>query len=283
MLGKLMPMTRRRALTSLSLANHEAPAVASSAAMRWAVGGWCFFIAENTFLSENRGLIISKLGDVGYHNLYGALSTAACASIALGYQRIRGAAPLQWPAGTSPPGRRLAACFLLQAIGLAGLSQSLPKLQLPWKPVTPSDPPANERVPQTAWAAQCPFDFAQREEGLHGIQRVSRHAGLWSFAACCLGAATVVPSLPQALCLAMPTLVALVGGAHTDSRHRRGMGGELDAELDAASSNIPCLALLSGAQGDVSEAMRALACEGKAINAALSLAVAASLLLRHIR
>ena len=34
-----------------------------SPAMRWAVGGWSFFIAENAILSENRSFLIDSLGD----------------------------------------------------------------------------------------------------------------------------------------------------------------------------------------------------------------------------
>ena len=72
----------------------------SGSALRWAVGGWSFFIAENLILSENRGRIIEALGDdereTNYHRLYGSFSTAATASILYAYViKARGALPLQ--------------------------------------------------------------------------------------------------------------------------------------------------------------------------------------------
>ena len=36
---------------------------ATGSALRWAVGGWCFFIAENVLLSHNRAAVIEALGD----------------------------------------------------------------------------------------------------------------------------------------------------------------------------------------------------------------------------
>ena len=243
LLNSLRPLlSHRRTLSAAAL-----PVTPPRNILRWAIGGWCFFIAENTLLSENRALLISKLGDEErYRMLYGACSTTACASIAVGYHRTRGAAPLQWAASASPPGVRVATCFVLQAIGLAGLLQSVPKLQIPYGPAD-----VREDRPHAAakpWAVRCPFDFTHHD-GLHGVQRVSRHAGLWSFAAICLGAAAVVPSVPQASCLAMPTLVAFLGGAHTDSRHRRGIGGELPASLEAMTSNVPRRRVAGGRAG----------------------------------
>lgn len=39
-----------------------------------------------------------------------------------------------------------------------------------------------------------------------------------------------------------------MGTQHQDYRHRRGIGGKLDFDLDASTSNIPFVALLSGKQ-----------------------------------
>ena len=59
--------------------------------MKWAVGGWTFFIAENVLISENRDYLRSALrgadgsaedGDFRYHALYGPISTAACIHLA---------------------------------------------------------------------------------------------------------------------------------------------------------------------------------------------------------
>ena len=170
-----------------------------------------------------------------YHLLYGTLSTAAMASIAFGYSRkVRFQAPLQWALRAGPPPARLAVCFGLQALGLAGVAQSLPKLQSPYgppateesasaslasaslasaslssaasasptppTPPTPPHPPplspssahgpATRPVPPPAvpWAIRCPFDFVDGNlngdgsGGPRGLDRVSRHPGLWSFA-----------------------------------------------------------------------------------------------------
>ncbi len=268
--------------------------------MRWAVGGWSFFIVENVVLSENRAAIIQAVGDdereTNYHIIYGSCSTLACASIVYGYaRRVRDTAPLQWALSATPPVARLCAGFALQALGLVAMAQAMPRIRLPFAQLDPplEQPQQPEQPTQprdSSWAIRCPFEFAEAEgappagsDGPHGLVRVSRHSGFWSFGLACLGAACVVPSVPQAAWLAMPTLVALIGGAHADSRHRRGQGGYLSPEHDRATSNVPFLAMLSGAQGRVSDAFGALATELKMSNAALGAAAAAVWILRRAR
>jgi uncharacterized membrane protein len=281
-LRRLPAHCRPRRLSTL------APPDTSGSALRWAVGGWSFFIAENLILSENRGRIIEALGDdereTNYHRLYGSLSTAATASILYAYVvKARGALPLQW-AG-APPVWRLVIGFGLQALGLAGMSQSLPRIQMPVRvAATSQDPVAPAERP--SFEIGCPFDFKPSEAagpGPHGLSRVSRHPTFWSLACVCLGAAAMVPSLPQAAWLAMPTAVALIGGAHSDSRKRRGMGGTLAPELDAVTSNAPFVAMLSGVQGGVLAAFSALASELKTGNALAGAGVAALWALRSRR
>lgn len=284
-------------------------ALRSTPTMRWAIGGWSFFIAENIILSENRSSLRIALasgdgespdveGDSRYHLLYGSISTLATASIGYAYLRkVRNATPLQWPIGVAAPPMRLGLCFILQALGLAGLTQALPKLQIPvaLEPARDSarngglqSAPTVQSVPSQparAWAVRCPFDFAADKTKdpavLHGADRVSRHLGLWSFGLTCLGEALAVASVPQAAWLAMPTLVALIGGAHADSRYARGMGGEpLPADMAARTSNVPFWAMLSGAQG--SGAFAALFDEAKVLNAACATAVAAMWALRRL-
>jgi len=170
-----------------------------------------------------------------------------------------------------------------------GASQTFPKLQVPVAyvneapilgkgsntqgDITPSNTGSKFKV-------QCPFDFADGRSQtetfeLHGLDRISRHPGLWSFGLIGLGGGLLSMSLPTRLWMSMPMMVALIGGAHTDSRYRRGMGGELPKEVNDVTSNIPFLAMLSGRQGNVIEAIAACGKEVKPINAMLGMGLAA--------
>ena len=93
-------------------------------------------------------------------------------------------------------------------------------------------------------------------------------SGLWSMGLVGFGHSFLVPNLPKKAWLCMPLLVAMIGGGHTDSRHRRGMGGELTSERDKLTSNIPFAAILQN--GD----WRELANETKLWNAVISTGVA---------
>ena len=44
-------------------------------------GGWCFFVAENAVLSENRAWFIERVGERAYRGCYGLCSTASLASV----------------------------------------------------------------------------------------------------------------------------------------------------------------------------------------------------------
>ena len=224
----------------MSRASLRAAAPIFTTNMRWAVGGWSFFIAENTLLSENREAIITAIGNESYHTCYGTLSTAALASIAYGFRRVRGASPLQWTG--PPPMARVVAGTILSTGGMASLLQMMPTFQVP----------VHIAEGSKQWSVRCPFDFQAKDAGPdgepHGMGRISRHSGFWTMAALCGGSAMVTASVPQAACLAMPTLVAMVGGAHQDSRFRRGMGGYLSPEADRQTSNIPFYALAMGRQ-----------------------------------
>lgn len=279
-------------------------------AMKWACGGWSLFIAENLILSENRMWLIHQLGDDGYHILYGTLSTVAMGSVAYGYRyKVSGAGPFAFPLGSRPAPAALAVSFALQAMALGLASQTLPKLQIPIHLTSrgsgrdsnnqaavatsamqgPAAPEAQRR-----WKVRCPFDFTDarsqtgvakgtlaqfRADGtvdLHGLDRVTRHPGLWSFGLLGLGNALLVASIPTRVWLSMPAMVALIGGAHTDSRHRRGMGGSLCSKVDAVTSNVPFLATFMGVQdGGVLGSFKALGDEGKMLNAGLAAAGAA--------
>ena len=66
---------------------------------------------------------------------------------------------------------------------------------------------------------------------------------------------------------------ALVGGAHMDSRHRRGMGGSLSVEREAKTSGVPFVALLRGRQ-----AWAPLLDELKPVNSLLGLGASAAVM-----
>ena len=274
----------------------------SSSALKWAAGGWSLFIAENLILSENRTYLIDQLGDDGYHGLYGTLSTIAMGSVAYGYRyKVRGQGPFAFnPAVGGRVGpAALVASFALQALALGMVSQSAPKLQIPVHLVdggstddnaaaaaagAPTAPTAPTSGGGSQWKVRCPFDFSdsksqtgvpkgtkQQADQLAGLDRITRHPGLWSFGLLGLGNALLVPSIPTRIWLSMPAMVALIGGAHTDSRHRRGMGGELCKEVDEVTSNVPFLAMIMGRQeGGVLQSFRALGDEVKVLNAALA-------------
>lgn len=279
-------------------------ATTSSSALKWAAGGWSLFIAENLILSENRTYLIDQLGDDGYHGLYGTLSTIAMGSVAYGYRyKVRGQGPFAFnPAvgGRAGPAA-LATSFALQALALGMVSQSAPKLQIPVHLVdgsgsadaaTTAKAAAASTAPTapasggsgSQWKVRCPFDFSdsksqtgvpkgtkQQADQLAGLDRITRHPGLWSFGLLGLGNALLVPSIPTRIWLSMPAMVALIGGAHTDSRHRRGMGGELCKEVDEVTSNVPFLAMIMGRQeGGVLQSFQALGDEVKVLNAALA-------------
>ena len=276
-------------------------ALLRSSSIGWAVGGWAFFIAENVVLSENRSFLIHHLGDAGYHNIYGLISTTAVGSIAYAYlKKVQNTPPFLWM-GTSVPVPSRIASFLLLSLGLGIASQALPKFQIPVAFVKSKDDehqdtgsttkpnalPTSmvEKTTMPSFQVRCPFDFTdlKRQNGddnPHGMERISRHPGLWSMALVGVGHAFLVPSVPQRIWLAMPVMVAWVGGSHTDSRFRRGMGGTLHPEYDAMTSNVPFAALITRQMQGVGD-WDNLVAEMKPLNAVLATAVAAVWVLRR--
>eukprot|EP00571_Detonula_confervacea_P008746 CAMPEP_0172322680 /NCGR_PEP_ID=MMETSP1058-20130122/46600_1 /TAXON_ID=83371 /ORGANISM="Detonula confervacea, Strain CCMP 353" /LENGTH=277 /DNA_ID=CAMNT_0013038491 /DNA_START=89 /DNA_END=919 /DNA_ORIENTATION=- len=264
-----------------------------SSPMKWAVGGWSFFIAENFILSENRTYLISQLGDDGYHMAYGTFSTAAMASVFYGYfRKVKNTQPLLWSLSSPAPLPSKILSFVCLSVGLGMASQIPPSAQIPIHFVagdnnnnsnnsgetngTASSPTDVNPPEEKGWKVRCPFDFTDKKDTnapLHGLERITRHPGLWSFGLLGLGNALLIPSLPQRAWLAMPYMVALVGGAHTDSRFRRGMGGTLSPEYDRVTSNTPFVAMLSGAQGNVMDVLRDFSEEIKPLNAMIAVGV----------
>lgn len=227
-------------------------------------------------------------------------------SVFYGYfKKVKNASPMIWRLGGPAPLSAKLASFVCLSVGLGMASQVPPKLQIPVhyqgdianssgdessinknNNIGPVENATSSNNTEGGWKVRCPFDFtdnhSQKGEGnnqVHGLERISRHPGLWSFGLLGLGSALLVPSLPQRAWLAMPAMVAIVGGAHTDSRFRRGMGGELPVEYDEVTSNVPFVAMLTGAQGNVLEVCKEFAGEVKVLNAAIAVGAAGAYVL----
>jgi uncharacterized membrane protein len=256
-------------------------ALLKSSELKWACTGWTFFIAENAILSENRTYLIEQLNDDRYHLVYGTFSTIATASVAFAYYTLTRkpastALPIFWKEAQSAPMVNMVVSWTATTIGLIVASQALPKFQIPIG--VQEATPENENA---GWKLQvrCPFDFADDkdrsgDESVRGLERMSRHSGLWSLGFIGIGNALLQPSLPLRLWWMGPAAVAWLGGMHTDSRYRRGMGGTLDPWYDSLTSNVPFAAMLSGKQGSVSQAFSDLAFnEIKPLNALMAAGV----------
>jgi uncharacterized membrane protein len=243
----------------------------SNPSLRWAAGGWAFFIAENAILSENRTWLIEELGDDRYHLCYGTLSTIATGSIGYAFHLIRKQQNATLRLAPSPAAAVGAWAFL--SMGLAMASQVAPKLQIPvgWS--------------NQSFQVRCPFDFTDKknpnDSSLHGLERISRHPGLWSFGFIGLGQSLLATSVPLRVWWMGPAAVAWLGGSHTDSRFRRGMGGTLEPGYASQTSNVPFMAMLTGKQG--SGSWSALLNETKPLNAALAVGMSSLWVLRRVR
>ena len=93
--------------------------------------------------------------------------------------------------------------------------------------------------------------------------------------------ALIVPTLPQRVWWMGPAAVALIGGSHTDSRFRRGMGGSLAPEYESQTSNVPFWAMISGKQQrSISQFLNE---ELKPLNAGVAVAASSLWILRRVR
>lgn len=252
--------------------------------VKWIVGGYTAFIAENVILSENRGQIIANIGEESYHMLYNTLSTVATLSIAYGYVRHgRKQGPMF--SHRSPTSRGLGIIF--QSVGFIGLSQLLPEVQMPVTiingnvkaPLLSEHSQKNLAEEKYSIKFNCPMDFKafnSPHNGIFGLERVSRHPVFWMLSFSCLGPAFGTLYISEAVMFSLPTLVALIGTEHMDYRHRRGIGGCLSKEYEELTSNIPFLALILGRQSWTN-----LSKEMRWSNAAIALAIAAKLALKR--
>jgi uncharacterized membrane protein len=249
--------------------------------------GWVGFIAENLVLSHNREYLIKNYGDDNYHIVYNILSTAACSSIAYGFFKYGKIAENKLAA--RGPLARVSGC-LLQTIGLVGLSQLAPAVQVP---VYFGGPTANTNTNKTTSSViespteqkklyvRCPIDFRPKNpsgDPNYGVDRVTRHPALWFLGLTAAGSAITAVYPTHLVFFSFPLLFALIGSEHTDYRYRRGNGGILTPEREAVTSNIPFVALLQGKQS-----FQEVADEMRWTNAALAALAGVGLALRRIR
>jgi uncharacterized membrane protein len=267
----------------MSVTSVGAKSVLVSKQLQLAVGGWLFFLAENFILSENRTALIDYLGDENYHLVYGTFSTVATGTIGYGYYRIAGIATGSTGSIPVSPLNRLTAWGFL-SVGLILASQALPKMQIPVSVVSSSSASLSSSTKEGGGGlkvqVRCPFDFTDQKNAVNathqiqGMERVTRHSGLWSFGLIGAGNAAIQMNPALKLWWYGPALVAWLGGTHSDSRFRRGMGGTLDPWYDSQTSNFPFAAMVSGKQGPPSQAFANLLQETKLLNAAFAVGMA---------
>lgn len=257
--------------------------------VKWVTAGWVGFISENLIMSHNRDWIIANYGDDNYHFAYNILSTLACSSIGYGFLKHGKVGGPSFP-------RRGAflqlAGFSIQALGLIGLSQLAPALQIPvgfgGEPLSPSSTSTTSSSPainkpesgERKLYVRCPIDFRPRNPngGIYGVERITRHPALWFMGITCFGSALTTVYATHAIMFSFPIVFSYIGTTHQDYRYRRNSGGILTPEMEAQTSNIPFAAIVSGKQP-----LSALAEEMKWTNAALATLVAAGLALRRLR
>ena len=105
--------------------------------------------------------------------------------------------------------------------------------------------------PRSQFKLRCPMDFRPKdipEDGIYGIFRVSRYPMLWFSSIYSLSVAFMTPFVTEVVMFTSPLLVTALLTEHMDNRFRRGIGGSLSPERDAATSNVPFGAFVRGKQ-----------------------------------
>jgi hypothetical protein len=247
---------------------------------------------------------VPNVDESKYRMVYGTFSTIATISILYGYRQLRLHAtklPSTIMKSHSVPVLITTTAISMISLGLILISQALPKLQIPIElasdsgiigkePIAasvPIQPPSstttNEAIRSWSLKVRCPFDFTDSkntltEENVIGVDRVTRHPGLWAFAFVGLGTALLQPTLSLSLWMTGPFLVALFGGHHHDSRLRRHIGGTFpSATYENQTSNIPFLAMMMGKQKEqngLHSLSTLLTNELKLLNASLAILIA---------
>jgi len=184
--------------------------------VRWAAGGWTLFVVENGILSENRTWLIDSMGDDMYHAFYGTCSTIATVSIGYAYYRISRKTPpmppqlMRWKANAinaSPPITAGIGSWICMSVGLVMASQVAPTFQIPVSfPTTAAAGPSESGTTTTSqsmkFQVRCPFDFGDKRLesddpfGVRGLERISRHPGLWSFGLIGMSQSFLAPTIP---------------------------------------------------------------------------------------
>ena len=171
--------------------------------VRWAVGGWTLFVVENAVLSENRTWLIDLMGDENYHTFYGTFSTIATVSIGYAYFKITRKLPpmpsrlKRWKSSASPPVSAGIGSWICMSTGLVMASQVAPTFQIP---VSFTENSAGSL--QMNVQVRCPFDFNDKRLessdpfSARGLERISRHPGLWSFGLMGMSQSFLAPTIP---------------------------------------------------------------------------------------
>ena len=209
---------------------------------------------ENLVMSENRKEIISTFGEDKYHLVYNSLSILSCATIGYGFLRYRKTSSGHLFFNPKSNSAKFAA-FSTRALGLIGISQVFPKLQLPFEmvPALSTEPLLTDTklvndqgaANSQTLRAKCPIDFQyEKDPSRLGLKRITRHPQLVSLSLLSLSFALATPLTVPFVTFAGFPVVCTILASHQDSRHARNIGGVLDKNI----SSIPFYALLSGSQ-----------------------------------
>ena len=256
---------------------------------RYIISGWVFFISENIILSHNKNELIETFGEDIYYRLYNVLSTCACGGLAYSwffYGRKTGPVVFRKLNLTSN-----ILGFSLQALGLIGISQILPPFQIPVSFNSndkTNDPDTHSMINSSFFTLniRCPIDLKAHRNNMnkdnnncvYGIERVTRHAALWSLGhdriispnsiyisvfsllifwpgyniiigIFFLGSAVSTIYVTEIAMGMGPIIFSAIGTVHQDYRRKNlGHSPILTKEMEDKTSNIPFAALLGGRQ-----------------------------------
>eukprot|EP00467_Chlorarachnion_reptans_P013966 CAMPEP_0114487476 /NCGR_PEP_ID=MMETSP0109-20121206/787_1 /TAXON_ID=29199 /ORGANISM="Chlorarachnion reptans, Strain CCCM449" /LENGTH=213 /DNA_ID=CAMNT_0001663745 /DNA_START=357 /DNA_END=998 /DNA_ORIENTATION=- len=179
------------------------------------------------------------------------------------------------------------AAFVFQTLGLVGISQFFPKVQIPVAYVESKEntrddaPQLQEKKSSKTFQIRCPFDFQNKVDNsdpTSGLKRVTRHPAFWTMSFLSAGVVFRTQYITEVVMFLGPITTTLVCGYHLDSRHRSGNGGKISPEEEARTSFLPFVALIEGRQS-----WRSLFDDLKLTNSGLAMALSVLLLLSRRR